>query len=177
MTASLRSPALPGRPLEGRSSPFPAYCRSRRLGLQTARNSRMHEREVRSSNPLCSTRKSARAGALRATTDLARLSRDQGRRAEARGQVGDDRHKRQLSSSCPFARKSHDFHTAELRNAKRDGHRRRSIGEYAPVLSIAHVTSGRTFSRKIPKTWCHDDIRLFLLRSVAETRAPPGHRA
>ena len=34
---------------------FPAYRRSRRLGLQTARNSRMHQREVCSSNPLCST--------------------------------------------------------------------------------------------------------------------------
>src|SRR5208282_945984 len=47
-----------------RFPPFPAYRRSRRLGLQTARNSRMHQREVRSSNPLCSTRKSARAVAV-----------------------------------------------------------------------------------------------------------------
>src|SRR5271166_3893506 len=44
-------------PSIGACPPFPAYRRSRRLGLQTARNSRMQQREVRSSNPLCSTRK------------------------------------------------------------------------------------------------------------------------
>src|SRR5208337_5432850 len=62
----LRAEYLPssGRPKKARIPPFPAYRRSRRLGLQTARNSRMHQREVRSSNPLCSTRKSPRAAAV-----------------------------------------------------------------------------------------------------------------
>src|SRR5208337_789127 len=36
-----------------RSPPFPVHRRSRRLGLQTARDSRTHQREVRGSNPLC----------------------------------------------------------------------------------------------------------------------------
>lgn len=62
---------------------------------------------------------------------------------------------------CSFERKSYDFHTAKLRTAKRDEYIRRSVGEYAPVLSIAHVTLGRTYSRRIPKAWSHDDIGLF----------------
>ena len=54
---SLKGGVLPssGRPRKARIPPFPAYRRSRRFGLQTARNSRMHQREVRSSNPLYST--------------------------------------------------------------------------------------------------------------------------
>ena len=47
------------------SPPVPAYRRPRRHGHQNARNSRMHQREVRSSNPICSTRKSPRAAAAR----------------------------------------------------------------------------------------------------------------
>ncbi len=38
-----------------------------------------------------------------------------------------------------------------LRTAMWDGYIRRSFGEYAPVLSIAHVTSGRTFPKEYQK--------------------------
>ena len=65
-----------------------------------------------------------------------------------------------------FERKSHDFDTAKLRSAKRDGYIRRSIGEY-PVLSIALVTPGRRFPKNTesPVSQRH---RAFFVGSVAE---------
>ncbi len=70
---------------------------------------------------------------------------------------------RRLSSSRPLSRESHDFNTAKLRIARMERDHRRSTGEYAPLLSFANVTLGRTYSHRIPKARCHNDIGLFLL--------------
>ena len=74
---------------------------------------------------------------------------------------------RRPSSGCQLERKSHDFDTAKSRTAKMDGYIRRSIGEYAPVLSIALVTPAVRFPKNTesPVSQRH---RAFFVGSVAE---------
>ena len=65
-------------------------------------------------------------------------------------------------------RKSHDFDTAELRTAKRDGYIRRSIGEYAPrPIHCACDTRPYLFPKNTesPVSQRH---RAFFVGSVAE---------